>query len=186
MFIPTWRTRLREWLLRFTPPKFNKTPLPQASELAVVSYLIEAKTQEFREPETMRADTLALFEGASEAWLYRLLRDVEDSDTPPPLTWSLAVTGLPTTLESLFTNLISRDRDEISYTEWVLWYVDGRMEVLSPEPTIGWSNEGGVERFITRSPEPMPEGVVKAAQLTRGAFDNENGTYGVVWALYHV
>lgn len=186
MFVPTWRTRLREWPMRFTPSKFKKTPLPQLSDLVTTSHLIEERVQGLNDINTRRENTVALFEGAPEPWLHRLLRDVRDNDTSPLFNWSLAVEGLPPSLESPFANLISECRDDISYTEWVLWYLDGRMEILTPEHSIGWSNEDGSCRFVTRSPKAMPEGVVKAAQLTRGAFDNERGTYGVVWVLYHV
>ena len=186
MVIPTWKTRLRDWMLRFIPSTFKATRLPEISELALVSYRMELTVDQFRVNQKNIIKLTKMFHGAPDPWVAQLIRDMEESDTVSMLKWSDAVQGLPVFLDSPFTNLITQNRDEVTYTEWVLWYADDSIEILRPYYTSGWSNEDGSCKFSISQADPMPNGVVRAAQLTRGAFDNENGTYGVAWGLYHV
>lgn len=120
------------------------------------------------------------------AWLSNLEKSC--SFTPPELLplWSDAdeVEPLPPTLDAPFSCMLNSHGDNIYTTEWVLLFEDGRVEVWRPTPTMGWSNDGEVTRYIKAQADDMPVGVSAAIKIIQGSCSDGDGIYGSLWYLY--
>lgn len=93
---------------------------------------------------------------------------------------------LPETMDCEFTDIITPIRDDLSYTEWVIWTKEGDVEILKPTQSIGWSNanihqEPKLELYL---PDKMPVGVTKAVKVTHGFYRNLSTMDGVCINLY--
>lgn len=119
-------------------------------------------------------------------WYEGILTQASLSEPHLLPTWESvkSIEKLPVILDAPFTNVITPFSSQVSHTEWVLFYKDGRSELVTPSPTSGWSNIGNVTRFETSVPDEMPEGVEEAIQIVHGASSDSHGGYGIVWFLY--
>ena len=128
------------------------------------------------------------FAGTEEGWLENLvLRARVSKFSGLPMEWQFATRPLPVALEAPAEQVDGSVVSINTYTSWVLWYEDGRVDVITPSPTTGGyrSNYAHTPGRKYDTPEiPMPIGVVKAAKVVFGAYTNEHFSYGVKWELF--
>lgn len=119
-------------------------------------------------------------------WVEELTAHVIYTDPVLLPTWDDTdeLSTIPDVLDAPFSCMMSDYGDRIYNTEWVLFFEDQRIETVLPTPSAGWSNVGGITRYVKVAPDPMPVGVVRAIQITRGSNSDSEGVFGALWYLY--
>jgi len=151
-------------------------------------------TNDLRKEQDIRALFIGL-EGVEvdtptgvQNWLDGVVRQASLSPfTGLPLNWSKAG-QLPKELDAPAEYYDSSLAHVNEYTEWLLWYCDGRVERIVPEPTSGSWSSGYAHQdpeYYNALPLAMPDSVRTAIRLTRGAYrTNECDSYGCKWSMY--
>ena len=103
-----------------------------------------------------------------------------------PMNWEQAA-DLPGQLDAPAEQWDGSCVDIRRSTVWVLWHLGGRVEVIRPEPTSGdWgSNYAHSDSGeFSAAPLAMPSSVLRACQISVGAYCSNHCTHGVSWRLY--
>lgn len=128
-----------------------------------------------------------LFEGTPEEWLTKIVSSAFYSPASSLPSNFKNADPLPEVLDAPAYTWSGSMVDIEQWTEWVLWYEDGHVEVVRPAPTSGqWGSNYAHESRgeYNSAPLPMPENVVKAARVSRGVYIKNNCSYGVSWKLF--
>lgn len=101
--------------------------------------------------------------------------------------WSYAIKHLPKVMDCPFENIITKATDRLQVTQWVLWYNDGRVEILTPHQNKGLYQTKDTKVCVNDKADNMPDNVVKAAQITIGTYLTEDNLLrGFQWKLYNL
>ena len=132
-----------------------------------------------------------LFSGVEDdLWLKQLVADARVSTfTGIPFIWDEAG-RLPTLLAAPAHR---DDRKKLNmFTEWVVFFPNGKAQVIRPAPTSGGSvvvvdnvvSKHLIENTHSAPPEKLPANALRAICITRGAYDGKDGSFGVKWSLF--
>lgn len=91
---------------------------------------------------------------------------------------------IPNTLDAPFESIESRYSSRMSHTVWVLWFTDGRIEIVSPTPNRGLQQSGNMILNIIDPADPMPNHVVRATKVIIGCELVDNSLRGCRWVHY--
>lgn len=144
----------------------------------------EMTTHDFNKRDSI----FQFFKGCEQSWLDALWKEAKVSPYHVlPQKWELA-SPMPWKMDNHHVDYQTSFENVKMYTQWVLWRVDGRVDVFTPPPTL--EEIGGTLPLIIpsrteRPPMDMPVDIRKAVKIVRGAFrDNKGNSYGCCWSLF--
>lgn len=169
----------------FNKPQFNQTAyLPEG-----FGWDGKWTVSDLKKQERIRR----FFTGCPDVWLNNLLEQATVSPAQEcPTLWPEGF-KIPELLDAPSTTWSGHVVAIKQYTEWVLWHADGRVEVITPKPTSGeWGTNYKLHPVELGDPQgvyhndilPIPDTVVRACKITRGAYENQFKSYGVSWDLF--
>ncbi len=102
-----------------------------------------------------------------------------------PTSWRRANPRMPSHLDAPAKTHLDVSSNIKTYTQWILIFSDGRVSLRTPEPTSGKELIHGNEpREYAGTLRPMPEKVIRAVKVTRGAYERNGKTFGIKWELF--
>lgn len=145
-----------------------------------------------RTPADLRKRALAMefFKGA-EAWCEPLLDQIQSSPhSGLHYDWNKAA-AMPEVMDCpRNTRRVPGEENGLDiYTQWVLWFEDGRVEALTPPATSGHCTTlyaGEMSYDYNARPLEMPYDVYRAVKVTRGCYTRRGGreSYGMRFELF--
>ena len=167
---PNWFIKLNEWLARLKISKRQYGTETTTTRNGTLSAMVDEDTQQGYVDPLIKE----VFEGAPDEFIYNLSNF---SDTDPRLVymgWASAKSPIPTKLSPMY----------LMRTEWVLWYDNGKVEVVDLPRTGGWDINGNYTNYPHQPIMSMPLGVIKAAKVGSGGCGEPQGASGLRWELY--
>lgn len=172
MFRPTRVTRLREWLARAIMPKTSYPEDLSKLDTNELDSLIESSEEQSNANPLLRE----VFDGAPDEFIYNLSFYIDEPNKGNHPNWDEASFGVPYQLTPMF----------MMRTEWVLWYFDGRVEVVELPRTGGWDEDGNYVNYPPADKPAIVSGVQRAAKVGTLNDNADGGVSMCRWQLFTV
>lgn len=172
MFRPTRATRLREWLARIIMPKSVYPENLSKLDTGALDNLIES-SEEQSDVNPLLKD---VFDGAPDEFIHNLSFYMDETNKGDHPNWDEASFGVPYQLTHMF----------MMRTEWVIWYLDGRVEVVELPRTGGWDENGNYVNYPPVDKPIIVSGVQRAAKVGTLNDKNNGGVSMCRWQLFTV